>query len=214
MSKPLPKFFLPVLLTVLIVAGIFGAQIALRDPQEHAHGKFGKLLFRPVEAYDFQLTDHHGRPVRLSQFRGQAVVFAFGFTNCPNICPATLAHFANIRKALPPGVRDKVQFLFIGVDPERDTPEKLGEYVPFFDPAFLGLTGSPTALQGTAYKYKASFAKNPPRGDDPADYFVDHTADTYLISPEGKWVMSWPLEELAKTGEVAREIARVAGRGP
>lgn len=214
MSKPLPKYFLPVLLTILIAGGIFGAMLAMRDPQTHAHSAFDKIFFQPVEAYDFQLTDHNGRAVKLSQFRGKTVVFAFGFTNCPNICPATLAHFANIRKALPDDVRDKVQFLFISLDPERDTPERLKEYVPFFDASFLGLTGSLTAIQGAVYKYKASFTKNAPRNGDPKDYFVDHTADTYLISPEGKWVMSWPLEELAKTDEVAREIARVAKRGP
>jgi len=210
MTPAWKKFVFPAFLVVVVAGGIWGAGVALRDPQEHVHGAVDRMLFQPVEAYDFKLTGPDGQPVRLSQFRGRTVVFAFGFTNCPNICPATLSHFAAIRKALPEGVRDKVQFLFVSLDPERDTPERLKEYVPFFDESFIGLTGDLTAIRGVAYKYKATFTKNPPRDGDPKNYFVDHSADTYLINPEGKWVMTWPLEELAKTDEIAGEITRAA----
>jgi Uncharacterized protein SCO1/SenC/PrrC, involved in biogenesis of respiratory and photosynthetic systems len=204
------KFAFPIFLAVLIVLGIVGARLAMRHPQAHAHGTLEKLLFRPVEAYNFELTDHDGRRVNLKQFRGQTVLFALGFTHCPSICPATLSHFAAIREALPDDVRDKVRFLFISVDPERDTPERLKEWVTFYDPEFLGLTGDVTALRGVAYKYKATYTKGKPAADDPLNYQVDHSADAYLIGPDGRWMMAYPFEELPKAESIARDIARVA----
>ena len=129
---------------------------------------------------------------------------------CPNIGPATLSHFAAIRKALPEASRDKVQFLFISVDPDRDTRERLARYVPYFDPSFLGLTGSVQDLAKAAYAYKASYKKEKPKADDPKNYFVDHTADAYLIGPDGMWELSYPFEELPKKDMIARDIAKLA----
>ncbi len=183
-------------------------RLTSRDPQTHAHNAVDKLLWRPVEAYDFQLDAADGRRISLSQFRGRTVVFAFGFTHCPSICPATLSHFAAIRKALPESAREGVQFLFISVDPERDSPAKMQEYADFFDPKILGLTGSLTDLRALAYKYKGKFTKLASEGD-PRNYFVDHSADAYIIAPDGKWVMSYPFEKLSATQELAADIARV-----
>lgn len=195
---------------LLVAGGIAGSMLATRDPQKHVHGWLDRLLWRKVPANDFRLTDHNGQPVELAQFRGKVVVFSFGFTNCPNICPATLSHFAAIRKALPEASRDKVQFLFISVDPDRDTRERLAKYVPYFDPSFLGLTGSAQDLAKAAYAYKASYKKEKPKGDDPKNYFVDHTADVFLIGPDGMWELSYPFEELPKTDMIARDIAKLA----
>lgn len=214
-ARPLwKKLIFPACLTLVTIAGIIGCMIAMRDPQEHGHGLLGKLLFQKTDAYNFKLTGHDGRPVELAQFRGKAVMFSFGFASCPNICPATLSHFAAIRKALPGAGHDRVQFLFISVDPERDTRERLAEYVPFFDPSFLGLTGTPEELAQVAYQYNASFKKGKASKGNPKDYFVDHTADAFLIDPEGKWVMSYAFEDLSKTGEIARDIARLTERQP
>ena len=200
----------PAFLILLVVGGIIGVQLTMRDPQTHVHGPIDRLLWRKVPAFNFALTDHNGRPVELAQFRGKVVVFSFGFTNCPNICPATLSHFAAIRKALPEASRDKVQFLFISVDPDRDTRERLARYVPYFDPSFLGLTGSVQDLAKAAYAYKASYKKEKPKADDPKNYFVDHTADAYLIGPDGMWELSYPFEELPKKDMIARDIAKLA----
>lgn len=206
------KFAFPVFLAVLIALGILGARLAMRDPQAHAHGPVEKLLFKPVEAFNFQLTDHNGRPVELKEFRGKTVFFAFGFTHCPSICPATLSHFTAIKEALPAEVRDKVLFVFISVDPSRDTPERLKEYVTFYDPAFLGLTGDSTALMSAAYKYKATYTREAPRDGDPQNYNIDHTADAYLIGPDGRWMMAYPFEELPKAESIAADIAKVAAQ--
>ena len=204
------KFLFPAFLILLVAGGIAGSMLATRDPQKHVHGWLDRLLWRKVPAYNFRLTDHNGQPVELAQFRGKVVVFSFGFTNCPNICPATLSHFAAIRKALPEASRDKVQFLFISVDPDRDTRERLARYVPYFDPSFLGLTGSAQDLAKTSYAYKASYKKEKPKADDPKNYFVDHTADAYLIGPDGMWELSYPFEELPKKDMIARDIAKLA----
>lgn len=204
------KFLFPAFLILLVAGGIAGSMLATRDPQKHVHGWLDRLLWRKVPAYNFRLTDHNGQPVELAQFRGKVVVFSFGFTNCPNICPATLSHFAAIRKALPEASRDKVQFLFISVDPDRDTRERLARYVPYFDPSFLGLTGSVQDLAKAAYAYKASYKKEKPKADDPKNYFVDHTADAYLIGPDGMWELSYPFEELPKKDMIARDIAKLA----
>ena len=215
MTAPLKswkKFVFPVFLAVLIAAGIAGARLAMRDPQAHAHGTLGKLLFHPTEAYNFKLTDQEARPVELKQFRGKTVFFAFGFTHCPSICPATLSHFTAIKEALPLNVRDDVVFLFISVDPERDTPGRLKEYLAFFDPQFVGLTGDTTALLAAAYKYKASYTVGKPAPDDPESYLIDHTADAYLIGPGGLWEMAYPFEGLPETQKIARDIAKAAER--
>ncbi len=213
MSAPAwKKFAFPTFLIGLIAVGIAGTQWAMRDPQAHAHGAVEKLLFTPVEAFNFQLTDHNGKPAELKQFRGKTVFFAFGFTHCASICPATLSNFAAIKEALPVDVRDKVQFLFISVDPQRDTPERLKEYVTFYDPAFLGITGDTTALRGIAYKYKATYALGKSAADDPQTYNVDHSADAYLVGPDGRWMMSYPFEELPKAQSIADDIAKAASR--
>lgn len=207
---PWKKLAFPLFLIALVALGIGGAQLAMRDPQAHAHGAVEKLLFKPVEAFNFKLTDHNGQPAELKDFRGKAVFFAFGFTHCPSICPATLSHFTAIKEALPADVRDKVQFLFISVDPQRDSPEQLKDYVTFYDPSFIGLTGDSTALLSAAYKYKASYTKEKPPGDNPMIYNVDHTADAYLIGPDGRWMMAYPFEELPKAQVIAADIAKVA----
>jgi protein SCO1/2 len=214
MEKPprWKKFLFPGFLALLIAGGIFGSMLATRDPQAHVHGPLDRLLWKKVDAFNFKLTGHHGRPVELAQFRGKVVVFSFGFTHCPNICPATLAHFSAIRKALPEAERDKVRFLFISVDPGRDTPERLAEYVPYFDPAFIGLTGTEPELEKVVYEYKASFAKGKPAKEDPKTYFVNHTADVFVIGPEGRWEISYPFEELPKTEMIAADITKLATR--
>lgn len=204
------KLAFPALLSVLIAAGVMGSLLVTRDPQTHVHGWLDRMLWQRVPAPEFTLTDQNGQSVSLSDFRGKVVVFSFGFTHCPNICPATLSHFVAIREVLPEALRDQVQFLFISVDPERDTPERLKEYVPFFHEDFLGLTGTEAAIRDVVYRYKATFVHGKPQGDDPKDYFVEHTADAFLVGPDGQWELSYPFEELTKTQTIANDILRVA----
>ena len=134
-------------------------------------------------AREFELTGHDGKPRTLEDFRGRVVVLFFGFTHCPDICPTTLAQFAQAAKLLGADA-DRVQFLFVTVDPERDTPEVLAKYVPAFDARFLGLTGDAQAIARTAKEFKVIYQKQP--GKTPDAYTVDHSAGIYVFDREGR----------------------------
>ena len=128
-----------------------------------------------------ELTDHTGRARRLEDWRGKVVVLFFGFTHCPDVCPTTLADLSQVVKQLGPDA-DRVQVLFVTVDPERDTPDVLGKYVGAFDPGFLGLYGDAAATQRTAREFKVYYEKR-----KTADgYSVDHSGQTYVIDPQGR----------------------------
>lgn len=128
-----------------------------------------------------ELTDHHGRPRRLEDFRGKAVVVFFGFTHCPDVCPTTLADVAQAVKQLGPDA-ERVQVVFVTVDPERDTKEVLAKYVSAFDPRFLGLYGDAAATQRAAREFKVYYEKRK-TGDS---YSVDHSGQSYVIDPQGR----------------------------
>jgi protein SCO1 len=128
-----------------------------------------------------ELTDHTGRPRRLEDFRGKALVLFFGFTHCPDICPTTLADLSQAIKQLGPDAQ-RVQVLFVTVDPERDTREALAKYVTAFDPRFLGLSGNAAATQKVAKEFKIYYERRK-TGDT---YSVDHSAQSYVIDPQGR----------------------------
>ena len=127
-----------------------------------------------------ELTDHTGKPRKLEDFRGSAVVLFFGFTQCPDVCPTTLAEIAGALKKLGPDA-DRVQVLVVSVDPERDTPKLLGEYVGAFDKRFLALRGDLDATRRVAKEFKIYFEKR----KQGASYTVDHSAQSYVIDPQG-----------------------------
>ena len=129
------------------------------------------------------LTGHDGKPRTLEDFRGKAVVMFFGYTRCPDICPTTLVDMAQAMKALGPDA-DRVQVLFVTVDPARDTPEVLSKYVPAFDPRFLGMYGDDDATRRTAKEFKVFFEKR--EGGAPGAYTVDHSAQSYVLDPKGR----------------------------
>jgi len=168
---------------------------------------FGKQLWPTKSAYNFKLTDQNGQPLSLAQFQGKVVLFAFGFTNCPSYCPATLSHFTAIRKALPESLRDQVQFLFISLDPERDTPASLKQFVSFYDPGFLAATGSESDLKMAATAYYASYRKV--KGETNEDYLIDHSTQAYLINPAGRWELYYSFDKLAEAESVAGDIVQV-----
>jgi protein SCO1/2 len=132
---------------------------------------------------ELALTGHDGKPRTLADFRGKAVVIFFGFTHCPDICPTTLADAAAVMKALGKDA-ERVQVLMVTVDPERDTAEVLSKYVPAFHPGFLGLFGDAAATQRAAKEFKIYYEKRP--GSTPATYSVDHSAQSYVIDPQGR----------------------------
>jgi protein SCO1/2 len=128
-----------------------------------------------------ELTDHTGRPRKLEDWRGKVVVVFFGFTHCPDVCPTTLADASQVMKELGPDA-ERVQVLFVTVDPERDTQEVLGKYVGAFDPRFLGLYGDAAATQRAAREFKVYYEKRK-TGDS---YSVDHSGQSYVIDPQGR----------------------------
>jgi len=132
---------------------------------------------------EFTLTDADGRTRTLADYRGKAVVVFFGYTQCPDVCPTTLAALAEAMKLLGPDA-DRVQVLFVTVDPDRDTPELLKAYVPAFDPRFVGLRGDAKALEAVAKEFRIVYQKTP--GATPTTYTVDHSAGTFLYDPQGR----------------------------
>ena len=128
-----------------------------------------------------ELTDHTGKPRRLEDFRGKAVVLFFGFTHCPDVCPTTLAEISLAIKQLGADA-ERVQVLMVSVDPERDTPESLGKYVTAFDPRFLALRGDLAATRKVAAEFKIYFEKVK-TGES---YTVNHSVQTYVIDPQGR----------------------------
>jgi protein SCO1/2 len=131
---------------------------------------------------EHNLTDHHGRPRTLADFRGKVVTVFFGFTHCPDVCPTTLAEMAQVMKALGPDA-DKVQVLFVTVDPERDTQKVLQQYVPSFHPGFIGLHGDAAATARAAKEFKVYYNKQPVKA---GGYSVDHSAGTFILDREGR----------------------------
>jgi protein SCO1/2 len=133
--------------------------------------------------HDFQLTDPAGHTRTLADYRGKAVAVFFGYTQCPDVCPTTMAALAEAMRKLGPDA-DRVQVVFITVDPDRDTADLLGKYVPAFDPRFVGLRGDAAATERTAREFKVIYQKVP--GNAPDRYTVDHSAGVFLYDPQGR----------------------------
>ena len=132
---------------------------------------------------DFSLTDSSGKPRGLADFRGKVVVVFFGFTQCPDVCPTALATLAEaIGKLGPEG--ERVQGVFITIDPERDTPELLSRYVPAFHPRFVGLRGDAAATERVAKEFKVVYRKA--QGATPGSYTMDHSAGMFVFDPQGR----------------------------
>ncbi|MBS0337093.1 MAG: SCO family protein [Proteobacteria bacterium] len=134
-------------------------------------------------AKGFALTDHTGKPRTLEDFRGKVVVVFFGYTHCPDVCPTTLAELKQVMQAIGPDA-DKVQVVFITLDPERDTQQVLAQYVPAFDPRFLGMYADAATTMKTAKDFKVFYEKR--AGTSPGSYTIDHTAASFAFDPQGR----------------------------
>lgn len=134
-------------------------------------------------AKDFRLTDHNGQERSLQDFHGKVVVVFFGFAQCPDVCPTSMAELAQVKQSLGAD-GDKLQGLFVTVDPERDTPEVLKAYMANFDPSFLALRTSPEGLAALAKDFKVYYKKV--EGKTPTSYTMDHSAGSYVYDPQGR----------------------------
>ncbi|HRP22976.1 SCO family protein [Thauera sp.] len=131
---------------------------------------------------NLRLTDHHGQQRTLADFRGKVVTIFFGYTQCPDVCPTALVGMSEVMGLLGPD-SDRVQVIFITVDPERDTQALLAEYVPVFDARFLGLHGTPEQIAAVAKDFRVFYRKS---GDLEGHYTIDHSAGTYVFGPDGR----------------------------
>jgi len=129
-----------------------------------------------------ELTDHNGTRRTLRDFKGKVVVIFFGFTHCPDACPTTMAELAKVASDLGPDA-ERMQVLFVTVDPERDTPDVLRQYVPAFHPSFLGLYGTAEETAKAAKAFKVYYQKQPLPG---GSYTMDHSAGTFILDREGR----------------------------
>lgn len=145
--------------------------------------KFSSVDITGAEyARNFELSDHDGQTRRLEDFRGRVVVVFFGFTQCPDVCPTTMAEMAEIKQVLGKDA-SRLQTIFITVDPERDTLPVLKAYMANFDPAFVALRPTPEQLKAVATDFKIYYKKV---GDSKTAYSMDHTAGTYIFDAQGQ----------------------------
>ncbi len=137
----------------------------------------------PVFGHALSLQDPLGATRRMEDFKGKVAVVFFGYTHCPDVCPSTLAELAGLKKALGPD-GERVQAVFVTVDPERDTAEVLKAYIGGFGPGFVGLRGTPEQTAAAAKDFKVFYAKVPGKAE--GAYTMDHTAGSYIFDPSGR----------------------------
>jgi protein SCO1/2 len=149
-------------------------------------------------ARDFQLTDHNGQPRSIKDFAGKVVVMFFGYTQCPDVCPTSMTELVEVKKLLGKDA-ERLQGLFVTVDPQRDTPEVLKAYMANFDPTFLALYTTPDKLQQVAKDYKVFYKKVD--GKTETSYTMDHSAGSYIYDTKGQ------LRLYARYGSGAKAMA-------
>lgn len=166
--------------TYAVLAGAIGTFSACTPKQP----VFSSIDVTGAEyAKGFELTDHNGKLRTLNDFAGKVVVLFFGYTQCPDVCPTTMTELAEVKKALGKD-GERLQGIFITVDPERDTPELLKAYMSNFDPSFVALRTTPDKLSALAKDYKIYYKKV--EGKTPTSYSMDHSAGSYVYDTQGR----------------------------
>lgn len=161
-------------------AGLFGLMSGCADNKP----QFTSIDITGADyAKDFALADHNGQVRSIKDFAGKVVVVFFGFTQCPDVCPTSMAELAEIKKMLGAD-GERLQGLFVSLDPERDTPEVLKAYMANFDPSFLALRPEPDKLPQVAKDFKIFYKKVD--GKTPGSYTLDHSAGSYVFDPQGR----------------------------
>ncbi len=182
---------------LLIVGGLFAGLFvglvvissAIGTPIIGGHQFHGTVIRAPEPANNFTFTDAAGQPVSLRDFRGKVVLLYFGYTFCPDVCPATMSEIKQAVEEIG-SKADLVQVIMISVDPERDTPEQIQAYVNHFHESFIGLTGTEEEILGLTTQYGVFFEKH--EGSAASGYLIDHTATVTVIDREGHLRLLYP----------------------
>jgi protein SCO1/2 len=177
---------------LLVWVGSVSAGEPVQDPRI-------QLAADPAVISDFELTDQEGRSFRMSQLHGREALFFFGFTHCPNICPAAMFEMKLVTEALANSDQMAPVVVLVSVDGDRDTTEVMKKYLAAYPESFIGLTGDPKSVRKIAAGFKAVFFKGLPY-DNAGNYQVEHTSMIYLVDPDGRLLASFlgaPVESMA-----------------
>jgi len=174
-----------VAVVLVILLGFMNKLSKPRILNEHELREYGAyLLSNPRKFSDVELTDHNGQPFIQENLKGKWSMIFFGFTHCPDICPTTMAAASKMYKEMSDEEQADLQVLLITLDPERDTPEKLAQYVPYFHPDFIGATTDQHRLLKLATELNVAYSKVP-LDSGQSDYSIDHSGNIILINPKG-----------------------------
>ena len=194
-----PKIVLTLLSTMITGCGLLTSEPYIFNGMEFED---------PVKAPNFALSDQNRSLVTLADLRGKVVLMFFGFTNCPDACPATLGTWKQVHELLGDDA-SRVEFIMITVDPERDTPEVLKKHLALFSPAFVGLYGSIEEIQGVASDYNIYFEKA--ESGSAVGYLVDHSSFSYVIDTEGYLVLGHRSYEISSM-DIVSDIKEILDR--
>jgi protein SCO1/2 len=200
MLKRLFQILTGLLLGVVVVVWLFGPPGAWRDaPPESEY-----FLPSPLPAPTFTLTAHDGQRTSTAEFGGKLVAVFFGYTYCPDVCPLTLSKLTRVLDRLEERA-ERIQVVMVSVDPERDTLDRLREYLESFHPSFIALTGSEDEIRAVADEFGVYFS----RSDEGVDYTVDHTARSFIMDPGGQIPLTFPVT--ATVEEMTRDLELLLG---
>jgi len=199
-----------VALTIATIAGVVASLLMWHTGDGSNYDFYGQWIGK--DAPDFTLTDQNGRPLQLSSLHGDVVLLTFGFTHCPNICPTTMANLAGIINSLPPAERQRVRVCFITVDPARDRPPQMKDYVGFYSKSFTGLTGSADDIAKVAKDYGAYYEAQMQDSQVANNYYtIIHSAYVYLIDPNGQFALLYNNDKLTDHARMDADIEHCLG---
>lgn len=210
MNKPsVPRLILGLVILVLMAftTGFVLFQLPNWFGAAPVQSTYGNVLNPTKIIQDFTLSSTTGEDISLDELKGPYTLLAFGYTHCPDVCPLTLTEFKRVKRDIPEELQDNIQFVFISVDGERDTPEFLGRYLQRFDEEFIGLTTTDeSTIRAITNDFDVYFEKRVIEGTQ-ADYLIDHTASLFLLNPDGRLIILYPFGTPASN--IASDIVNI-----
>ncbi len=186
-STPLNKSLLFFILSVLILAAVIIFRLL---PSKEIPSELQAVMrAQPVQLTPFELTDQSGNPFTLSQLKGKTTLLFFGYMSCPDICPTTLSTLNQMVKKLDAYANADLQVVFVSVDPNRDRPEKMAEYLNYFNPNFIGLGGDKEAIDNFTRQFAAGYMLGEKQAD--GNYLVSHTSSIFMIDPQARLIATF-----------------------